>query len=122
MPWKQHRGFRNRLLAMLFLFFNCVCAAAPVLKLTGENYNDTVSIQIPGPLENEEENRATSAYINHVNHFSVRKQGARHVYSAVSTNSAISLAVSDLPGTYISSTSILPIPGDRAFLFRYTLF
>ena len=109
---------------MLFLLFNCVCTAAPVLKLTGENYKDPVSIrlgQVSAPLENEEENHAVSSYINSYNHFSVRKQSYKANYQIVST-SFTSFRVIGLPETYIADASVLPIPGSLALLFLYNLF
>lgn len=118
---KQHRGLRNKVLAVLFLFFNCVCAAAPVLKLAGENDNHTISVA-SGPLENEEENHAASAYINQFPHLSVGKHSTRRVGNNVDANSARSLAVVDVPETCISNAGFLPIRSNHVFLFRYTLF
>ncbi len=121
---KQHIDFKGKLLAVLFLFFNCVCTAAPVLKLISENQADTVSIRlVQNPLENEEENHATSSgYINHVNHFSVRKHCNNRVCNTAVTNGTVSLSAIVLPVIYIPDASKLPVPGMDAFLFRYTLF
>jgi hypothetical protein len=126
MLWKQHTGFKSRLLAVLFLFFNCVCAAAPVLKLSGETYKEAVPIALPqnsNPSENEEESHASaSGYINHCGHFSVRKQHEKRVYHAAGPGSTISFSGIDLPNSYATGTNIFPLPGYYAFLFRYTLF
>jgi hypothetical protein len=126
MPGKQHRNFKSRLLAVLFLFFNCICTAAPVVKLTGETQADAVSIrlvQVPTPLENEEENRATTSnYINHTNHFSVRKHCDKRVGNSLAAKSAILFSGNDLPKTCIHEAGNLPLPGNYAFLFRYKLF
>ena len=126
MPGTQHRNFKSRLLAVLFLFFNCICTAAPVVKLTDENHADAVAIrllQVPTPLENEEENRAaTSGYINHANHFSVRKHCDKRVGNSPDAKPTILFSGNDLPKTYIHEAGILPVPGNYAFLFRYKLF
>ena len=109
---------------MLFLLFNCVCTAAPVLKLTNENYKDSISIrliQVPAPLENEEEGQAVSAYLHCFNSLSVRKQSYKAEHQIVNTRITSFRAI-DLPKTYIADTSLLPMPGNRAFLFRYNLF
>ncbi|MBO9684083.1 MAG: hypothetical protein J7502_15695 [Flavisolibacter sp.] len=126
MPGTQHRNFKSQWLAVLFLFFNCICAAAPVLKLTDENHTDAVSIplvQVPTPLENEEENRAaTSGYINHANHFSLRKHCDKRVDNSLAAKSTVLVPGNDLPTAYIHKAGVLPLPGNYAFLFRYTLF
>jgi hypothetical protein len=126
MLWKQHRNFKSRLLAVLFLFFNCVCTAAPVVKLTGESYKNAVSIrlvQVPNPLGGEEENHASAlGYINHINHFSVRRHSDNHVCNAAITNAPVSLPATASSVFFIPDASHLPIPGNDAFLFRYTLF
>jgi hypothetical protein len=122
MLWKQHGNFKSRLLAVLFLFFNCVCAAVPVVKLTGEGYQDvsTRLIQVPNPLESEEENHNPAlGYINHVHHFSVRRHGDNHVCNMAITN-VLSLPAIESSVLYIPGN--LPMPGNYAFLFRYTLF
>jgi hypothetical protein len=125
MRWKQHINFKSKLLAVLFLFFNCVCTAAPVVKLTGENYKEAVSIrlQMPNPLGGEEENHASSfGYINHVNHFSVRRHSDNRICNAAITNASVSLPDIESSVLYIPDASNLPMPGNDAFLFRYTLF
>lgn len=110
---------------MLFLLFNCVCTAAPVLKLTGENHEGTVSmqlVQVPGPLENEEENHATAfGYTNHINHFSV-KQCDKCVHHVAGASSIISFFDIALTKSHIPDSGIFPVPGYYIFLFRYTLF
>jgi hypothetical protein len=126
MLWKQHGNFKSRLLAVLFLFFNCVCTAAPVVKLTCENYEEVVSIrlvQVPSPLEGEEgSHNSALGYINHVHHFSVRRHSDNHVCNATITNAVVSLSAVESSLLYIPDASHLPVPGNDAFLFRYTLF
>lgn len=125
MAWKQHENSKGRLLAVLFLFFNCVCTAAPVLKFAGEKAKDAVStrlVQVPHPLESEEENHAVAGYLNSVHHFSVRKHFDSRVYNAVNTNSTVSLFAIASLAIYIPDAGNLPMPGNHAFLFRYTLF
>lgn len=123
---RQNRSFKSRFLAVLLLFFNCVCIAAPVLRLDDGNYNDAVSIQlgqIPNPLESEEETHAPAfSYINYVNHFSARKYFGNRVYNPAVTRSNVLLPAVDLSNTCILNASTLPMPGNDAFLFRYTLF
>ncbi|HWI92909.1 MAG TPA: hypothetical protein VNT20_16645 [Flavisolibacter sp.] len=128
MHGKQHIGFKSRLLAVLFLFFNCICTAAPIVKLAGEDYADTTSIrliQIANPLENEEEKHAIFYW--HVNQFqytSVRKIFNNRMYDAALTASIVPLSASDVEAsnTSIPDASVLPVPGNYAFLFRYSLF
>lgn len=125
---KQHIDFKGRLLAVLFLFFNCICTAAPIVKLTGENYPDTISIrllQVANPLENEEENHAAPYWhVNQFHHTSVRKICNTRVYDAALTGSVVSLSAFDVEvsQTSIPNASVLPVHGNYAFLFRYTLF
>jgi hypothetical protein len=126
MLWKQHTGFKMQLLAILFLFFNCVCTAALVLKFNGENYKDAVSkslVQVPNPVENEEENHSTaSVYVSHFNHFSLRKQYDKRLDRPADGSSTTSFLAIDFPKAYLRDADVLPLPGYYAFLFRYNLF
>lgn len=124
MPGKQHTRFKSRLPGLLFLLFNCVCIAAPVVKLTSEEYKEAASIRlvhIPNVPETEEENHFTaSVYVNHLNHFSFRKH--KHVFNE--SNSLAFALLNDAVGQkfYFSTVNFLPTPGYYAFLFRYNLF
>lgn len=124
MQLKQHISFKNRLLVMLFLFFNCVCTAAPVLKLTGaEGTVSTWLVPIPIPPEGGEENHTTTyTCINHFLHFSFRKQCDKCLDHAPDGSSTTSFFAIDGSKVYLHKTSVLPIPGYYAFLFRYNLF
>lgn len=126
MQSKQHTGSKGRFLAMVFLIFNSVCTAAPVLKLTGDNYKEDVSIrlvQIPAPMENEEENHpGTSGYTNHTNCLCVRQRCERHISDAVVSSVANVCAAIDPPKVYLNDAPVLPLPGYYAFLFLYNLF
>ena len=121
MMWKQHTGFKSRLLALLFLFFNCICTAAPSLKFT-DNYKEVVSrvVSTPG---GEEETHTVQGYINSsVSPFSDRKHAdkkACHSGYHWCSNSFSTVASSD---TSIPDASVVPLPGNYAFLFRYNLF
>ncbi len=119
---RQHTNFKSRLLATLFLFFNCVCTAAPVLKLTTEDVISIGVVQTPGPLENEEENRASSYFINNINHILVRKHRDNHFCNSVITNITASVPAIKPSFICIPDTTSLPLPGNYAFLFRYTPF
>lgn len=109
---------------MLFLFFNCMCSAAPVLQLAGKV--DAVALQmvkVPYPLEGEEENHATSSgYINHSSHFSLRKQCGKRLNLAAESNFNALISGTDAPKTYLHYASVFPLPAYYVFLFRYTLF
>lgn len=126
MQKKQHSVFKGRFLVVLFLFFNFVCTAASVLRLTSENYKDAVCFQLaqfPNPSGNEEENHAAaSGYINQVADFSVRKVCEKRIYNGARSNSTVSLASIESSSAYIPDAGVLPVPGHYAFLFRYTLF
>lgn len=126
MQWKQHRNFKTNWFAALFLFFNCICTATPVLRVADEHLAGIIStepVQFPTPLENEEENHAFPlGYTNHVHHFSIRRHGDNRVRDAVVFSSADlssnrQLSINRLPGAHD-----LPIHGSDAFIFRYTLF
>jgi hypothetical protein len=122
---KSHINFKSRLLAILFLFFNCVCSAAPVLKLANENYKAAVStrlVQLPVPLENEEENRAASGYFNYINPIAVRKHSDSYVCNSNITNTALPAPAIEPSRICIPDASNLPMSGSDAFLFRYMLF
>jgi len=122
---KQHTGFRHRLLAMLFLFFNCVCTAAPIIKNTSQEYKQAVSLRLapsPNTAETEEESRlVASSYVHQLTHFSLKKQHSNHLYKQ-HNNQAASFADSGLLKVFFTSVNSLPRPGYYAFLFRYTLF
>ncbi len=126
MPEKQHSRFKSRLLGLLFLFFNCVCIAAPVVKLSSDDYREATSMQlvhIPNAPETEEENHFTaSVYVNQLNHFSFRKHNGKHVFNE--SNSIAFTSVNDAVGQkfYLSTSNFLPTPGYYVFLFRYNLF
>lgn len=124
MPGKKDSGFRCRLLlAMLFLFFNCVCIAAPVIKIAAEDAVAGRLAPIPKTTETEEGNHLTaSSYVNQQNHFSVRRQSDRRVSNTVNSFSAASFRSVDLRENYIAAASLLPTPGYYCFLFRYNLF
>jgi len=123
MIWKQHRNSKSRLLAVLFLFFNCVCAAAPVAKLTDDNFKDAISVRIGIPLENEEEAHFASGYISHTTHFSVGKKNCKQKNHHFFSNQHSDLIASvESSNTFIYRDSNLPLQGNYAFLFRYTLF
>lgn len=122
MMQKQHNRFRSKLLAVLFLFFNCVCAAAPAAKLTDNNLADALSLKIGScPVQTEEETHVASGYVNYVSHFSVRaqsfKQNPHFRYNKYAA--AISVVESNAS---ILNAGTLPLPGNYAFLFRYNLF
>lgn len=125
MPAKQHSLFKSRLISLLFLFFNGVCIAAPVVKLTSEEYKEVASISlvhIPNAPETEEENRfSASVYVNQLNHFSFRKHNDQHVFNK--SNSIVFSSTCDVDQNfYLSTSNFLPVPGYYAFLFRYNLF
>lgn len=126
MQSKQHTGLKGRFLATLFLIFNIVCTAAPVLKGTGENYKEDVSIrlvQIPVPVENEEENHATSSgYTNHTNWLCVRKICERDINYLAANSVVNARSTIDPLKVYLNDAPVLPLPGYYAFLFRYNLF
>jgi len=125
MSEKQHTGFRYMLLGILFLFFNCVCTAAPLIKITSENYKQAISLHLTQPAdatENEEESQLTVAsYVNRVSHVSFRKQHPGYSYNTDS-NSQILFADTSWQSSYLSAKYFLPTPGYYAFLFRYNLF
>jgi hypothetical protein len=123
---KQYTSFRYRSLVILFLFFNCVCTAAPFIKATSENYKQVLPIQLaqsPNTAETEEESRLTGAsYVNQLAHFSFRKQRSHFFHNSGSNiNTAILLDIGS-EKSYLTPASFLPTPGYYAFLFRYNLF
>ena len=106
---------------MLFLFFNCVCAAAPVAKLSDDNLKDAISHRIGSP-EGEKETHVASGYVNQIRHFSVRAHSCRQNSHFSSSKYAVAISVAEPSNTYISNAGTLPLPGSDAFLFRYNLF
>jgi hypothetical protein len=125
--WKLHMDFKGKLLGMLFLFFNCVCVAAPVVKLTSESYKDAVSMQldpIPNTPETEEENRLTSfSYVNQPIRPSLRKQNEGQVYYKDSSiHTALFPSNRDSQKSYPIVAGFLPRPGYYTFLYRHHLF
>lgn len=125
MSVRQHTNYRSMLLGIVFLFFNCVCTAAPVIKITSEDYKQVVALQLPQPAgatETEEESPLTvTLYVSRMAHFSFRQQHPSHAYNTDS-NRQIALADIGWQPPYLSATYFLPTPGYYAFLFRYNLF
>ncbi|TKK67208.1 hypothetical protein FC093_15095 [Ilyomonas limi] len=110
------------LLGILFLFFNCVCTAAPVIKITSEDYKQATALQLnqtAGATETEENQLTTSSYVSRFTHFSFRKQHLSHAYNG---GSQIALANIGWQPSYFPANCFLPAPGYYAFLFRYNLF
>lgn len=122
---KQHTSFRCMLLGILFLLLNCVCTAAPVIKITSEDYKQAISLQLiqnTGATETEEESQLiTTSYVSQVTPFSVRKQFPCLACNT-SSNRLIAPAAFSSQSSYLSARCFLPIPGYYAFLFRYNLF
>lgn len=123
MSGKLHTGFMHKLLGILFLFFNCVCTAAPIIKATSADYKQAVSMRLaPGATEIEEESRLiASSYVNQSTHFSFRKQYRQRLYQQ-NNNQILSLLAEDLREHSFASINFLPRPAYYAFLFRYTPF
>jgi hypothetical protein len=125
MSGSKHNRFRLRLFSILFLFLNCVCTAAPVIKNTSEAYKQAISLQRGldfNALETGEENRlATSSIINHSIQFLYRK------YNKHSCNKTSYATINVLPfqsweHPSITVADFLPTPGYYTFLFRYKPF
>jgi hypothetical protein len=123
MSAKQHTPFRCMLLGMLFLFFNCVSTAAPVIKITSEDYKQATSLLLTETAgETEEESQlTTSKYVSQVAHFSFRKQHLRQAYHTGSNRLVVPAAIG-WQSYYLSAKHFVPTPGYYAFLFRYNLF
>jgi hypothetical protein len=126
MLWKQHADFKSRWFALLFLLINCVCTAAPVLKLgSEENRQSGFSslFQVPGTTETGEENHFTaSACVNGLTHFSFRKQGGKQIYNTEGSVPRTSFCDTVFQQSHFSAADVLPTPGYYTFLFRYNLF
>lgn len=124
MPAKQHTGFKNSLLAILFLLFNCICVAAPVVRSSAEKESGVVPIslnQFPAPGENEEDSHNTTfTYTNHCPSISERKQDER-LQTAVIDPHDLFVPAANEKWIYNNADGI-PLPGYYRFLFRYTLF
>ena len=125
MDGSKHIGFKSRLLAVLFLFFNCVCTAAPVIKSSLDGNKQVLSLHLVQNLNNtetEEENRLTiSSYINHHAAFSFRKQ-TNHLVNETNHYNEMLFSVKDWSRPSISAADILPTPRYYSFLFRYKPF
>ncbi len=124
MAGKKHIGFKSRLLAVLFLFFNCVCTAAPVIKNSLDDNKQSLSLRLQNlnNTETEEENRLTSSsYINQHSSFSFRKQ-TNHIVNEVNHCNEMVLSVKDWRQPSITVADLLPTPRYYSFLFRYKPF
>jgi hypothetical protein len=120
--WKQHTGFKSSVLALLFLFFNCVSVAIPVLHLRTEDSKEVSQglVQFPGNMETEEENPATSVYVGHSINFSVRQHCNNR---AVCTNhDQPALPALHHKQFKLPDHHLLPLPGYYASLFLFNLF
>ena len=125
MTGKQHIGLRCRLLGLLFLFFNCICTAAPVIKATSEDYKQAVSLRLsqnPNAAESEEESRLAIAYVVQLTYFSLKRQPTDRLWKMGNNHPAVLLPDMGECKAYIAGTNFLPRPAYYAFLFRYKLF
>jgi hypothetical protein len=121
--WKQHTGFKNSALALLFLFFNCISIASPVLHLRAEGSKEVSRglVQFPGNMEMEEENPATSVYVSHSSNFSVRQQHCNNRAVCTNHDQPALLALHQLQFE-LPDHHLLPLPGYYASLFLFNLF
>lgn len=125
MSGKEHIGLRCRLLGLLFLFFNCICTAAPVIKATSEDYKQAVSLplaQNANAAESEEESRLAAVYVVQLNHFSFKRQHTNRFYHVSSNYSVRMLSDKGCYQSYTDAASFLLRPAYYIFLFRYKLF
>ena len=121
---KKHTGFTYRLIGVLFLFFNCICTAAPVLKTSVETYkNSTAQLAInTNAIEPEEESRLLNAsFENHYN-FSLRNTQHCSRLKKDSNSNVFELNANAVSKSPFTSQTFLLRPAYYLFLFRYNLF
>lgn len=122
MPCIKHSGFRSRMLAIIFLFLNCVCIASNGIKNTTDDYNQAISLQFGhdfNTLESEENQLPTSSFINHLSRSSVTLKNHNCNGNFYCNASVLSFQKCCNPSI---ASDFLPKPGNYTFLFRYTLF
>lgn len=121
----KHNSFRIRLFAILFLFLNYVCTAAPVIKNISEAHKQAISLQRGhdfNTLETEEENRlAASSIINHRTQSWYRKCNKPNCNKNNHCNANV-FSFQSWEHPSITVADFLPTPGYYTFLFRYKPF
>lgn len=120
-----HTGIKSRLLAILFLLFNCVCSAAPSVNLNTEKNTAPVSMTLAqtNPLESEEGNASAGfSYINQSGYHGPRKPCSRPADQALVYKTLLPFSSVIKEKVYLHETAPLPLPGYYAFLYRFNLF
>ena len=122
---KKHTGFTYRLIGMLFLFFNCVCTAAPVIKTSLETHK-TSKVQLAGnsnAIETEEEGRLANASFENQYNLSFRNtQHCNRLFKKDGNGNVIESNSNRLSKSPFAPHTFLLRPAYYLFLFRYNLF
>lgn len=113
-------------MAVLFLFFNLVCIAAPVLRLAGDNLSAGVPgrmLEVPKTSEGEEANLlSTASYVNRVQQLSLHRQNEKGPVKKYIGFRGLSSTDGYCESAYIGNAERLPLPGYYRYLFLHNLF
>lgn len=123
MTVSKHNGFRNRILAIILLFFNCVCVASGSIKNTFEHHNQVMCVQFGNDannFESEENIVPASSFINRVSTVSVSSKN--HIYNQNFYYNAPVLFCQKWRQSLVTEAGFLLKPRYYCFLFRYSLF
>ncbi len=123
MPSSKRNRFISRMLAILFLFLNCVSVASPAVDITANDYRHAGVSQPANDLNNpgSEENQLPAYSFKH-HPVRISSTAANHACkeNSYSTSSILPIKMGLAPG--MNSSYFSPKPAYYNSLFRYKLF
>ena len=121
MQFKKHSAFSFTLTAILFLFLNVVCSAAPIFKISFKNcqFANTGLLQNPAEAA-EETSLQTSSFETRDSKFSLRHPSPDRLKK--DSNPIAFYYQEWRPKFFLVSYNLLLRPGYYHFLFRHNLF
>ena len=121
MQLKKHSGFTFTLMAVVFLFLNAVCSAAPLLKISFENCQFTNTGLLQNPAEAAEETSLQiSSFETRDSKFSLRHPSPNRLFKK-DNSIAFDYQKWQPKFSFVFYNSLLR-PAYYHFLFRHNLF
>lgn len=123
MPFSKHHGFKSRMLAIVFVFLNCVCFASPGMKNITDEYQQVIAPQYGYDLNTlgSEENQLPAYSFKH-HPVRISATSNNHTCNKNFYSIASLLPVKKCCKSFITASYFLPKPGYYTFLFRFKLF
>ena len=119
----KHTMIKSRILAIVFLFLNAVCIASPVLKSTGTDCKQLISLPFGHDANSSEAEENQLTNISFINQHS--QVSATSKKQTINDDFKVNIPVLRFQkhsNSSITVSDFLPKPGYYKFLFLYTLF